>query len=134
MFDSLPAMTAWRRYAAIFALTAILLRAFVPLGWMPSATQGAAFEVVVCTLSGQKHIALDANGNPLSDQQKDTSDHAPCAFATAANLAPPTSVAPFVLVLSETYLSATVTDVTSPRQALKTAWQSRAPPRASSAT
>jgi hypothetical protein len=125
-------MMAWRRYAAIFALTAILVRAFVPLGWMPSIAQGAAFEVVVCTLSGQKHVAFDANGDPLSDQQKDTGDSAPCAFATAANLAPPASAAPIVFVLSETYLSAAITDIASPRQASRTAWQSRAPPRATS--
>ncbi|MCE9520973.1 MAG: hypothetical protein K8S25_00910 [Alphaproteobacteria bacterium] len=124
-------MTAWRRYAAIFALTALMLRAFVPVGWMPSAqafTGGAP--IVVCTLTGEKHIVLDADGKPLPDgqQQESDSDQAPCAFAAVASLAPPAATIAIVPTLTEASSAVAFDRIVAARPAPKTAWQSRAPP------
>lgn len=85
--------TAWR-YAAIVALVALLVRALVPVGWMPAgaSTQGA--EIVICTLSGMKHIAVDDQTS--GDPQKHSESQAPCAFAAMASLAPPVSQQVFV--------------------------------------
>jgi hypothetical protein len=69
-----------RSAAVALALTAMLLRALLPDGWMPSA-QAAPF--TICTVSNAHH----ESGKPSQPEQEHR--HAPCAFAAAALLAPP---------------------------------------------
>jgi len=67
------------RSAAIsLALAAMLLRALLPDGWMPSAD---AAPFTICSLDAGHH-----DGKAPADREH---NHAPCAFAAAAHLAPP---------------------------------------------
>ncbi len=75
----------FRRSAAIsLALCAMVLRALLPDGWMPSA---GASPFVICTADGM-HRDGKAPAAPAQDRA-----HAPCAFAAAAPLSPPTTLA-----------------------------------------
>lgn len=62
------------------ALAALLLRALVPVGWMPTAEAGTPF--VICSVNGQTQHAPD--GQKLPD---DSAHHQTCAFAAAPHLA-----------------------------------------------
>jgi hypothetical protein len=121
----------WRRLAALVALLAVLSRALIPFGWMPSrATSGAGFQIVICTLSGQKHLVLDQNGKPVpvdSDNQAPT-DHSTCPFAASSDTAPPVLT---VILLSADQQDAVVLpgpESRIPAQPARASWQSRAPP------
>ena len=71
------------RSAAIsLALCAMVLRALLPDGWMPSA--GAGSPLVICTADGTHR---DGKTTPAQDRS-----HAPCAFAAAAPLSPPATL------------------------------------------
>jgi len=77
-----------RSIALSLALCAMVLRALLPDGWMPAANAaeaGAPF--VICSVDGTTHHGGKAPG----DTQQRT--HAPCAFAAAAPLSPPSSAA-----------------------------------------
>jgi hypothetical protein len=69
----------YRSAAFSLALAAMLLRAFVPNGWMPSDHVGG---LTICSV--ERHDGKKPQG------QEHT--HAPCAFAVASTLAPPTFV------------------------------------------
>jgi hypothetical protein len=71
---------AARSFAVSLALCAMVLRALLPDGWMPAAS--AAVPLVICSIDGTHHTK--APGAPTQPQS-----HAPCAFAAAAPLAPP---------------------------------------------
>jgi hypothetical protein len=76
-----------RSIALSLALCAMVLRALLPEGWMPAANAaeaGAPF--VICSVDGTHH-----GGKAPGDTQQRT--HAPCAFAAAAPLSPPSSAA-----------------------------------------
>jgi len=69
-----------RSVAVGLALAAMLLRAFLPDGWMPS---GEAAHFTICSVANAHHDS----GKPSQPEQEHR--HAPCAFAAAAPLAPP---------------------------------------------
>jgi len=73
-----------RSAAVALALAAMALRALLPDGWMPSA-HAAPF--TICSVNVQAH----GSGKPSQPEQEHR--HAPCAFATAAPLAPPAMAA-----------------------------------------
>jgi len=89
-------MTRRFRTAAFhLALGAILLRALLPAGWMPSAESGAP--LTICTLNGPVQLAPDQPG-PAKAAHRDA-----CPFWTASSLgqtaaapalAPPSPAAP----------------------------------------
>ena len=63
-------------------LAALLLRALVPLGWMPGSAQLGQAAWIICTADGQiQHGAPGKDGTALQ--------HQPCAFAAAHALASP---------------------------------------------
>jgi len=68
-----------RSAAVSLALAAMLLRALLPDGWMPVAGPSP---FTICTVDANHH-----DGKAPADQEH---SHAPCAFAAAAPLAPPT--------------------------------------------
>lgn len=90
-----------RHAAALLALAAMLLRAAIPAGWMPSAAGDAP--LTMCTASGL--VVLQGAASPgdapgatatldgLAQDGQDSSDPhasahiAPCAFAASATLA-----------------------------------------------
>jgi len=79
-----------RRAAVNFALAAMLLRALLPAGWMPSATAWDA-PFVICAMDGSVQLVLGADGQPLKQQPDQNNDrsHETCPFAAAPHLAPP---------------------------------------------
>lgn len=91
-----------RALFGLFIACAIAARAFIPAGWMPSATAGQI--ISICSGSGATTAWLDANGKlhkSLPKSEKGQAD-APCAFAglvSAADVPP----AHDVLALAPTY-------------------------------
>ena len=68
------------RPAAIsLALATMLLRALLPDGWMPSAE---TTPLTICSVNVDRHDVRSSTNREHG--------HAPCAFAAAAPLAPPT--------------------------------------------
>lgn len=70
------------RFARHLLLAALLLRALMPLGWMPGSAQLGQAAWIICTADGQ--IQHGAPGKDDSHQQ-----HQPCAFAAAHVMASP---------------------------------------------
>lgn len=81
-----------RLAAVMLALTAMLLRALLPAGFMPGVAAGGS-SIVVCTMDGLVRIALDADGKPVKKQpaQDDAHHQQLCPFAAAVQLASPSS-------------------------------------------
>jgi hypothetical protein len=77
-----------RRRAAWFALLAILLRAFIPAGWIPGDFS-AGIPLVICTANGAVTLPFDIAGKPLPAHGQDSLRDAHCVFAAAASLAMP---------------------------------------------
>ncbi len=79
--------------AVHIALVAMLLRALLPTGWMPNSSAGAAIPLVICTMNGPVHVALDADGQLKKDKpgHEDGRQHDICPFAAAVHLAVPAS-------------------------------------------
>jgi hypothetical protein len=67
-------------------LAALLLRALVPLGWMPGTAQLGQAAWIICTADGQ--IQHGAPGKDDSSQHQQ-----PCAFAAAHVMASPQAAA-----------------------------------------
>ena len=91
-------MTGWIRDSAgargVFvasALLVLLLRSFVPAGFMPVETNGKIV-VQLCTGYGPASVVIDRGGPAPTDQHK-AADH-PCTFAGgfAGNLLPPMQI------------------------------------------
>jgi hypothetical protein len=78
-------MQGFRRAAVHIAFVALLLRAFLPTGWMPGAPGDAP--LVMCSLSAV-HDTADGREVPT----KPNAD-APCAFAATPALAAPEAIA-----------------------------------------
>lgn len=79
-------MRAVLKLAALnLALTAMLLRALIPAGWMPAPTVASGSPFVICTVNGpiEPKPAHDADRGHAS---------APCVFAAAAPLSPPAAI------------------------------------------
>ena len=78
----------FRRAAVHLALAAMLLRAVMPVGWMPSAAAGSP--LTICTMNGPIRMVLGPDGNPI----KQKPHHEACPFAAAPPLAELAAVAP----------------------------------------
>jgi len=106
---------------AVFALFALLVRAFVPSGYMLATSPSGAMHVSLCSGQGAMEVWVDARGLPLKggsgqggpgqdDTRHHDGDHPPCAFtALGLGAAPPAApvVAVPALMLLATGLSAT---------------------------
>ena len=55
----------WRAIVVPVVLTAWLLRAFIPLGFMPAAAEDGWVTLVICTGDGVSSITIDAEGRPV---------------------------------------------------------------------
>jgi hypothetical protein len=68
----------------MLALTAMLLRALLPAGWMPNPDGLAGAPLVICSMSGAQHAHPATNrGHAPQDNSGKI-----CPFAAAAHLAP----------------------------------------------
>jgi hypothetical protein len=72
----------FRSFAVTLALSAMLLRAVLPAGWMPNLAGAGDASLVICSVDGAHHLP---SHDPAHGQQD---DHM-CPFAAAAHLAPP---------------------------------------------
>lgn len=79
------------RLAALVLLAGLLLRGFVPAGFMPDwreAAQGV-MALTICTASGaDRFIKVDAQGNPVADHDGVGEVHYGCGFMAVAGVAP----------------------------------------------
>ena len=74
-------MTRSIRFAAIhFALAALILRAFLPTGWMPNPQGPGETAFIICSMDGPV-IGSDGTSLPGKD---DPRAHETCPFAAAA--------------------------------------------------
>ena len=64
-------------------LAALLLRALVPLGWMPGLAQLGEASWIICTADGQIQHGVPGKDDAAGHHQQ------PCAFAAAHVMAPP---------------------------------------------
>lgn len=74
-----------RQLAVSLALAAMMLRALLPDGWMPSA-QASGSPLVICSIAG---IHTGGKQQPGQDER----GRGPCAFAAMGHLSPPTIAA-----------------------------------------
>lgn len=75
-----PRFSAW---LAMLVMFAVLLRAALPMGFMPDLASGQKFKMVICTLYGAKTVDVDANFNPLqkTNEKKQNKHSTPCDFS-----------------------------------------------------
>ena len=81
----------------------VLLRALVPVGFMPDLAAGdGVFTIVICTADGFSTIDVDANGDPIGpDHEPDGEAKDHCPFAPIGSIvltATPPDPLPPVLV------------------------------------
>ena len=71
-------MTRARLAAIHLAIAAMLLRALLPVGWMPDPAGGTAF--TICTMNATGHHAeQDPAGKPAPDDGRHSHEECPCA-------------------------------------------------------
>jgi hypothetical protein len=76
---------AFRSLAVTLALSAMLLRAVVPAGWMPNTAASDASPFTICSIDGAHHAPT--HQDPARGSQD---EHGfTCPFAAIAHLAPP---------------------------------------------
>jgi hypothetical protein len=76
-------MQGFRHAAIHLALAAMILRAFLPAGWMPNTQAGGA-ALVICTMDGPVFSTDKKDGTAKNDPRA----HESCPFAAAAQPAP----------------------------------------------
>mgnify|MGYP003626680355 CR=1 FL=1 len=111
-------------------LVAMLLRAFLPVGWMPTPSHMADagwVSFVICTSNGIVRL----NAAPGSDHSEDQQTHhvAPCPYATSAHLSMP-AIGGAVALYEATFVTFLVNldmDVSGVRDIFRRE-RSRAPP------
>jgi hypothetical protein len=115
-----------RKAATTLALAAMLLRAFLPAGWMPATSAGTT--LVICTMDGPRRIALP--DQPAKNQHQDQSEreNGPCPFAAAVDFAPPAAVALPVPLADAELREIRIADASSPANVRERAHGARAPP------
>ena len=80
------------------AIAAMMLRAFVPAGWMPNIGGLAnGVPIVICSGSGAQTVLVDPDGKPV--QPANPTDHGVCGFAASGPLALPLAALVLVLLL-----------------------------------
>lgn len=118
--------TTARKAATTLALAAMLLRAFLPAGWMPAPS--ASTFLVICTMDGPRRIALP--DQPAKKQHQDQSDreNGPCPFAAAIAFAPPAAVTVPVPIATAEPTALRIANAASPTDVRERAHGARAPP------
>lgn len=85
---SAPAVTRLRQsrrltFVWLLLVAALMVRAAVPAGWMPSVDRGGV-RIVLCTGYGPVTVVLDAAGHVHKDEPQHKAPHDPCPFGLAA--------------------------------------------------
>ena len=77
-------MPEFRRAAIHLALAALILRAFLPAGWMPNPGGLGQTAFIICTMDGP--VVSPSDKAPIG--KDDPRAHETCPFAAGAQLAP----------------------------------------------
>jgi hypothetical protein len=90
------------------ALLAVMVRGFIPLGYMPQMKAGGTFEMIVCSLDGPKTVTVDVSFDPdvnTNHVEQQVTDH--CLFAmsgSATTFYSDVAHAPISVLSGATYL------------------------------
>ncbi len=124
--DKKAALEFFRTLLFCLALMALLLRSFIPAGFMPEAGKAA---MVICTASGPATIEIPAGQDPAQPRHAGVA-HAPCVFApgfiTGTLAAATALIAPII-----TPEPPTIADEAFVVHLLSKPYSSQAPPRLS---
>jgi len=115
-------ISVFRTLAATLALTAMLVRAAIPAGWMPSLADplgGSGF--VICSVDGAHHL-------PAHDPSKGHDDGSVCPFAAVAHLAPPQIPQAIAAPSAVAFLAPVFADRDAPSHLLDPGHAPRGPP------
>lgn len=84
-----------REWLGGLLLVALVIRALVPLGFMPDirALGNGDIKIVICTADGAKSVSVDPDGQPRPDKGASSHDFA-CAFGKPVALAIPSQEMP----------------------------------------
>lgn len=85
-------MRHFRHAAVHLALIAMMLRALLPVGWMPNPTGTGDGAFIICTMDGPVQ-SMDPHHAPGKKTPVDGRSHEECPFAAAAHVAAPATVA-----------------------------------------
>lgn len=117
-------------------LAVVVLRALIPVGFMPDfgAAANGVFKVVICTASGTQLVALDADGQPIkgvpSSDQKAQHHDEPCAFAGLVTVAAAPIDTPHIIIPQrDAGVTIVAADVTLPPARAGPPLGSRGPPQ-----
>jgi hypothetical protein len=80
------ATASFSLYVVLCLILAVMLRAMIPVGYMPDLKTNQPFKIVVCTLNGPKTVIVDSSFDPAAkgDHRSYPSikDHnGPCDFS-----------------------------------------------------
>jgi hypothetical protein len=71
--------TRWMLFAV---LVAVMVRALIPLGYMPDIKGAKHFQMVICSLDGPRTVTVDESFNPVGSSEKpDHNAKERCDFA-----------------------------------------------------
>ncbi|MGA7675921.1 MAG: DUF2946 family protein [Rhizomicrobium sp.] len=87
------------------ALAAMMLRALLPVGWMPNPSMAGGTPLTICTMNGPVQMVLGPDGQPQKPKphQGNANHHDTCPFAAAPHFAtttPPIALGPAVIRVS----------------------------------
>jgi hypothetical protein len=70
-------------------LVTMMLRAFMPAGWMPAANASPGLPFTICTVNGPVQLDPDTDSQPAKQKQShdDVRHPGPCPFATMPHMA-----------------------------------------------
>jgi hypothetical protein len=75
------------------ALVAMLLRALLPVGWMPGSADNSSSPFVICTVNGPVHAAHLPDAGKHQPGHDDSRQNDVCPFAASIHLATPAAEA-----------------------------------------
>jgi len=108
------------------ALAAMVFRALLPVGWMPSAAGTHAPTLVLCTLDGPRRIAWP--DPPAHPKNHEHAGGVLCAFAAAVPFAAPSAVATILPRQAVAKVAASPAEDTQPVARLPRNHAPRGPP------
>ena len=126
-------MRRFHSIGVLFAVFALVVRAAIPVGWMPN-TAGIAsgVPIVFCTHDGPKTALVDLNWTPGGEHHQPAQGpgehHQVCPFAAAGTVAPPAAAPLIVAALDAEKLALRSESSFEVRTARRDLPQPRAPP------
>lgn len=115
--------TAARSSLLTLALCAMVLRALLPVGWMPDPGGMADGPLVICTMHGAHHISPGHRPAHSPDEHGSI-----CPFAAAAHFAPPQMAVAVAAPVTFAWAPFPNLSQSAPRVSVNLAHEPRGPP------